>query len=298
VGPDGTLFISDSRNHRIRALTPAREVVTLAGGGDPGGPGGRADGPGESARFRYPSGVAAAADGTLYIADTGNHRICRLRAGQVTTLAGGQEGHADGTGPAARFRSPAAMTVTADGAVWVIDAGSGRVRRVSPEGAVTTPEPPAAVLAALGVRKGGAVRIMGSEEGQGQPILSDFTMEHPSPGGEAAGLRVFGDVENHVVMTQRGSEPPLLLGGRRVKDVITPGSTDGVGHRSSFAVPCAAVIGKDGAAYVAEYEGNRIRRITLPEWLTEGNPAPEERRGRGFGRFGERRRFLGGQGGS
>src|SRR5207248_10089464 len=96
LGRDGSLYVADSRNHRIRRVTREGVVSTVAGGSEPGGPGGMSEGPAPGALFRYPSGVALASDGTLYVADTGNHRICRVRDGFVRTVAGGTAGRADG----------------------------------------------------------------------------------------------------------------------------------------------------------------------------------------------------------
>jgi DNA-binding beta-propeller fold protein YncE len=106
---------------------PDAHVETLAGGGDPG----FADGPQSVARFDAPTGIAACPDGSLLIADTQNHRIRRLTAdGEVTTVAGGAEGFADGPVAQARFSAPCGVTVGPDGAIYVADAGNNRVRRV------------------------------------------------------------------------------------------------------------------------------------------------------------------------
>src|SRR3954469_4617182 len=84
VGPDGRIYVADGGNsNRIRRLD-GDAVVTLAGSGE-----GFEDGPAGRARFNTPSGIAVAADGAVYVADTGNHRIRRVGAdGRVTTVAG------------------------------------------------------------------------------------------------------------------------------------------------------------------------------------------------------------------
>ncbi|MCX6359926.1 MAG: hypothetical protein NT029_08975 [Armatimonadetes bacterium] len=113
---------------------PDAHVETLAGGGDPG----FADGPQSVARFDAPTGIAACPDGSLLIADTQNHRIRRLAAdGEVTTVAGGVEGFADGPAAQARFSAPCGVTLGPDGAIYVADTGNNRVRRVR-DGVVST----------------------------------------------------------------------------------------------------------------------------------------------------------------
>jgi sugar lactone lactonase YvrE len=88
VAPNGTVYVADVINNRIRAINPTTgQVTTLAGNGTVG----FADGPGNTAQFNDPTGVAVAAGGTVYVADLSNHRIRAINptTGQVTTLAGG-----------------------------------------------------------------------------------------------------------------------------------------------------------------------------------------------------------------
>ena len=77
VGLDagGTVYVADKGNHRIRVVTAAGVVTTLAGD-----VAGSIEGPTTSARFQDPSDVAVAANGTIYVSDTGNHRIRVIKA--------------------------------------------------------------------------------------------------------------------------------------------------------------------------------------------------------------------------
>lgn len=278
--PDGSLLVVDSRNHRLRSISPHRSVTTLAGGGPPGGAGGCAVGPAADARFRFPSGVAAAPDGTIYIADTGNHRICRLRSGAVTALAGGTEGLQDGAGAGARFRYPAALALDPGGALWVADAGNRKIRRVDPSGQVTTPPPPAAIAAGLGeVTTGPRHEVLQAHaDGAGLLEATPFRVSRLSPasGSADASLRVLADTGRSVLLARRGDGPPILLAGR-VQKAAAVRERDGAGHQASFAVPCAAVMAVDGTAYVADYEGNRIRRVLVPGWFLNEEQSPGER---------------------
>jgi len=102
VEPGGTLVVADQSNHAIRRVTLAGQVSTLASGL------GHVNGALKDARFRHPAGIAAAADGTLYVADSWNHAIRALGTdGQVRTIVGdGTPGLVDGPLAGARLRTP------------------------------------------------------------------------------------------------------------------------------------------------------------------------------------------------
>jgi sugar lactone lactonase YvrE len=134
--PNGTVWIADAGNHRIRVIQPPAMVTTLAGS-----TAGYLDGSGSTARFNAPTGLAIDAAGVGYVADAGNNRIRKLTAiGAVSTLAGdGAAGFQDGTGLGARFNSPGAVALDAAGNLWVADTGNHRIRKITPQGKVTTP---------------------------------------------------------------------------------------------------------------------------------------------------------------
>ena len=134
----GNLYVADAGNHIIRKIISNGTVSTLAGGA---GVSGSTDGVAASARFNNPTALAAASDGTLYVADTTNHTIRRLALdGTVTTLAGlpGVAGSADGAGSVALFSSPAGLALDRPGNLWVADTGNSSIRRISPQGVVST----------------------------------------------------------------------------------------------------------------------------------------------------------------
>ena len=134
--PDGRLFVSDAgSSHRIRQIAADGAVTTVAGGGR-----GFADGRGSEARFATPSGIALAPDGTLVVADTGNHAIRRVTAnGVVTTIAGdGISGYVDGPSAQARFNAPVGVAVDAAGRIIVADTYNDRIRVIDPDGQVRT----------------------------------------------------------------------------------------------------------------------------------------------------------------
>jgi streptogramin lyase len=133
---DGNLYVADTGNHAIRRITPQGVVTTVAGTGEAG----YRDGPGAQAQFNGPIGVAVDGRGRILVADTYNDRIRVIgRDGQVGTLAGGDApGFLDGTGTQARFDTPTAVAVDATGIVWVADLRNDAIRRIEPQGGVST----------------------------------------------------------------------------------------------------------------------------------------------------------------
>ena len=98
---------------------------------------GFADGTGAAARFNFPNGIALDAATNLYVTDGNNHAIRKITpAGVVSTLAGGTQGIADGTGAAAQFDHP--MGIAVDAATNVYVYSKNRIRKVTPAGVVTT----------------------------------------------------------------------------------------------------------------------------------------------------------------
>ena len=134
-----TIYLSDYDNALIRRMTTGGIVDTFAGrqaaSNNPIDGAARATG-----RLNAPRGVVLAADGSLFIADTGNHAIRRLAANQLTTFAGssGSAGAVDATGPAARFSGPTGLARDAAGNLYVADTGNHTIRRISSDGTVTT----------------------------------------------------------------------------------------------------------------------------------------------------------------
>lgn len=150
----GGLVAADPEAHVLRRIHPDHRVTTLLGA--PGHPG-HADGEGAAARFRGPTflaacpgptgpGLPAAAQGAaggdrFLVADTGNHVVRAVDGqGRVTTLAGvpGQRGHRDGPAGQALFDTPHGLAVDARGPVYVADQGNRVIRRIAPDGTVST----------------------------------------------------------------------------------------------------------------------------------------------------------------
>ena len=130
VDASGNLFVADRENQMIRKISSGGMVTTLAGAANAMG---YVDGPGASARFREPTGVAVDGAGNLYVGDGDNNSIRKITsAGLVTTLAGAgvsNPGSADGAGVAARFNRPSGIAVDGAGNVIVADEFNHSIRK-------------------------------------------------------------------------------------------------------------------------------------------------------------------------
>ncbi|TMU50673.1 IPT/TIG domain-containing protein [Flagellimonas algicola] len=127
----GTILLADYGNHRIRAIDQDTENVGTFTGGDRDHV---TDVPRSDARFRYPSDVSVAGDGTIYITDTGNSCIRQIDPdGHVTTIAGvpENEGHNDGPGDVARFKFPYGLLYGGEGEIYVADTGNHAIRKIT-----------------------------------------------------------------------------------------------------------------------------------------------------------------------
>jgi sugar lactone lactonase YvrE len=146
VDSAGNVYVADYYNNKIRKITPAGTVTTLAGTGTAGG----ADGPGATATLNHPAGVAVDSAGTVYVADKGNDTIRAITpAGVVSTVAGVLATPESIDGPAqsplsvgwpvAQFNGPADVAVDAAGVIYVADAYNNTVRRIV-RGALVAPQ--------------------------------------------------------------------------------------------------------------------------------------------------------------
>ncbi len=233
----GAVVVADSYNHRIRLVSPSRNVTTLAGSGN----GAWADGVGSQASFNFPRGVAVMASGAVLVADSYNHRIRLVSPlGIVTTLAGsGNPAWADGVGSQASFNNPSGVAVMASGALVVADYGNHRIRLVSPLGIVTT-------LAGSGRRSWA--------DGVGLQVSFSY------PRGVAvmaSGAVVVADSYNHRIRLVLPLGIVTTLAGSG-----NPAWADGVGSQASFTAPCGVAVVASGAVLVADYGNNRIRLVS------------------------------------
>ena len=236
VDRDGNIIVADMSNHRIRKVTPDGTVTTLAGSGSPS----FADGQGSSAHFNCPRGVAVDGDGNVIVADMGNHRIRKITPnGTVTTLAGsGNASFGDGQGAFAHFGNPGSVAVDGDGNVIVADMSNHRVRKITPDGTVTTLAGSGHACFADG--QGSAAHFYGPS---GVAVYGD-------------GNVLMADHDNHRIrkITPDGIVTTLAGSGHTKY-------ADGKGTAAHLNCPAAVAIDHDGNVIVADYGNNKIRKV-------------------------------------
>ena len=140
VDGSGNVYIADSANSRVRKVSSAGSIATVAGNGTPGysGDGSSA----ANAMLNFPVAVAVDTAGNLYIADTNNSAIRKVStSGTISTVAGnGLQGYSGDQGPAtaARLNDPQGVAVDSAGKLYIADTGNNRVRTVAGNGAIAT----------------------------------------------------------------------------------------------------------------------------------------------------------------
>lgn len=145
VGPDGSIFISDAANSRIRQVRPEGTIQTIAGFGpaqDTYGGGYAGDGgPAAKARLFSATDLKFDAAGNLFICDSGNHRIRVIRNGIISTVAGSGRLGSSGDGKEAtkaELNTPQKIAVAKDGSIFIADRANHCIRKVDAHGIITT----------------------------------------------------------------------------------------------------------------------------------------------------------------
>ena len=247
VDSSGNLYVADSANNKIRTITSAGVVATLAGSGT----GGWADGAGIAAEFNEQEGVAVDASGNVYVADRQNNRIRKITpVGAVSTLAGsGATGSDDGSGAAATFNWPCSVAVDASGStIYVADTDNNLIRKITVSGGVATVSTFA-----------GSV-TPGSADGMGTAASFD------GPEGltiDSSGNLYVADIFNHKIrkITPGGLVTTFAGSGAQ-------GSADGTGTAATFNRPANLAVDASGNLYVTDYKNNRMRKIASSGLVT------------------------------
>lgn len=231
VDDDGNLYVADSGNNLLRKITPKGVASTLAQFAPNNG------------RTVSTQGVAVAGDGTVFVSDPALNQILRVTgAGKVSLLSGVKEGGSlNGPVKMASFLQPQGLAVDPAGVLYVADTGNNCIRRITPDGRVST-------LAGTGVP--------GDRDGS----ATEAQFDRPY------GLAVDHDGNLFVTETVGNKIRRVAPDGSVVTVAGTgeTGTADGRGNRASFDGPRGILVAEDGSLYVADSLNARIRKVVLP----------------------------------
>ncbi|WP_438422714.1 cadherin domain-containing protein [Aquimarina macrocephali] len=235
IDASGNLYVADTDNHRIRKITPAGVVSTIAGSGISG----FVNGTGTVAQFDSPYGIDVRANGDLYVADTGNHSIRYISpAGVVSTYAGtGIGGLVNGNATTAQFNEPIDVVIGLSTNLYIADASNHVIRQITDTGSVLT--------------------LAGSTQGyaDGVGTVAQFS----SPYGvtrDTNGNIYVADKDNHRIrkITPAGVVSTYAGSG-------TIGFSNGNANVAQFDEPVNLCIDGSGTIYVTDYQNDYIRKI-------------------------------------
>ena len=237
-GGSGTASSARSAGHSTAPATVpgwTARLAPLAGDGLPGSN----DGPARAARFADPYGIVRDAAGNLYVADGGDNNTIRKLdpQGKVSVLAGAIEGYAEGVGKLAAFHTPSGLAIDGKGNLYVADTGNNAIRKVTPDGMVST----VAGNSLAGQQDGRAAQAQFNGplgvavDGEGNVYVADSYND-----------RIRKVSWDGVVTTLAGS---------------SAGLADGPGASARFDTPSALLLAPNGDLYVADTGNHAIRKI-------------------------------------
>lgn len=239
---NGNVYVADSNNERIRRISQG-QITTLAGSGLFGYLGDQ--GPAVKAAFSVPRGLAMDTLGNVYIADSLNNRIRRIGTdGTITTIAGGSSAGFSGDGRQAvlaALNQPDAVAVDVGGNIYIADSGNNRIRRIDPQGVITT-------VAGIGTN---------GFSGDGSPAITAQLNDPESVAVDQAGNIYIADTGNHRIrrITVQGIISTVAGSDSAAGD-------NGPAINARLFQPSGIVRDSTGNIYISDTLNNRVRKIT------------------------------------
>jgi sugar lactone lactonase YvrE len=271
---DGNVYVVSGVEHVIRRIATDGTITTVAGNGTAGysGDGGRAT----SAQLDFPSDVAVAADGTLYVSDQNNHVVRRVDPdGDISTFVGdgtGVQGYSgDGGAPGdAKLHRPTGLELDAAGNLWICDKENSVVRVVTsgaPGGLMVPRTPYTLPVAALGKppKKGPSGTIdtyagtgTSAFTGDGKPALeTDFYWPQDVAVQPGSGLLYVVDWNNHRIRrVEDDGTVRTVVGLGELGDTNGPALTVRMNHPTDIAFGPL-----DGDLYIATWHTDKVKRV-------------------------------------
>lgn len=239
VDGNDNIFVGDSRT--IRKITPEGVVSTFTGTATSGS--GFVNGTGSTARFGTQINVAIDGSGNIFVADRFNNAIRKITPdGVVSTFAGsGISGFVNGIGIAASFSQPFGVAVDRLGNVFVADTGNNAIRKITPDGVVST-------------FAGAVTSLSGFANG----IAAEASFYSPSSVAvDRLGNVFVADTYNHAIRKITPTGVVSTLAGTGKRSFI-----NGVGTLAGFSYPYGVAVDDLGNVFVADTKNNAIRKIT------------------------------------
>jgi sugar lactone lactonase YvrE len=259
IDSTGNLYIADSANNCIRKVAPDGVITTIAGNGTRGYSGD--GGPAVSARLSFPDGVAVNSTGNLYIADSMNHLIRKVTPdGVITTVAGkgssdlpslvdGGFGGDGGPAVSAQLNDPCDVAVDSTGNLYIADSTNRRIRKVSPDGVITT-------LAGNGTQ---------GYSGDGGPAVSAQLNVPDGVAVDTEGNLYIADLFNNCIRKVTPDGVITTVTGNRVRGYRGDGSPAASAQLND---PCDVAVDSTGNLYIADSMNHRIRKVTPDGMIT------------------------------
>ena len=246
VDENGNIYIADIYNQRIRRVTPDGMITTFAGTSYYGFAGD--GGPATEAVLYNPTDVAVDSVGNVYIADTENHRIRKVGVdGIITTLAGTRwRGFAGDGGPAieASLDRPSGVAVDRSGNVYIADTNNNRIRRVTPDGIITT--------------FAGGKWGLGGDGGPAAEAAMDYPKDVTV---DAVGNVYIADTDNHRIRKVGTDGIITTVAGSYWRAGGYSGD-GGPATDARLAAPAGVAVDAGGNLYIADTGNQCIRRVT------------------------------------